>query len=241
MPAPQGDGHYYWRWGITGHFIQNLMLDVRRNHAEVRQSMINTVMGELKLNLYDRVDLYAGVGTAKLEAKTALSTLYSSGVHRNNTLDLNFTTATAWTCGLKAKMVEWQNWYAGLGLSYFSYRPTLDFLVDNSTSSTHYLDLSAHYFSWIMALGGGYSAQISDTFMLKPHMSAIYGTMYANIDQRFVDLDGLTTIEISDLQCPYMWGYVLGVTLMGSDRFCLTAQMARLMYMGYSIIGTFPF
>lgn len=242
MPEPQDDGQFYhWRWGVFARFIQNDLLDVRRNNAGVRKSAFNTVLGELTLNLYDRIDLFAGVGTSKLEAITTLSSLYSSGVFRNNTVDLNFTTATAWNCGFSAKAIEWQNWYTGLGFSYFSHYPRLDYIVDNSTSTTHYLNLDAHFYAWMLSLGGGYVAQISRTFSLKPHMAGIYGPNYVTIAQHFVDLDGLTTIEISELYAPFEWGYILGVTLIGGSHFSLTAQLARVLYEGFSITGSFPF
>ncbi|MCH9704129.1 MAG: hypothetical protein K0U13_04995 [Chlamydiae bacterium] len=242
MPEPQGDGHlFHWRWGLYSRFIQNDMLDVRRNNAEVRKSAFNTILGELTLNFFDRIDLHAGVGTSKMEVDTALSSLYISGVHRNNTVEMSFTSATAWSCGLNAKLLQWQNWYTGVGISYFAHYPKLDYIVDSENSVSHYLNVDAHYYSWLATIGGGYEARISRTFYFRPHMAGIYGPNHLKIDNTTVNLDGLTTVEVSELYTPYMWGYVIGATLIGGKHFSLTAQLARIMYMGFSITGTFPF
>ena len=243
MPASKDDGHFYsFRWGFLGRYIQNDLLDVRRNNAEVRRSMFNTSLGELTINLFERIDIHAAVGVSKFEIETTASTLISSGTFRNGTLVLDFNTGPAWSAGFNGKLIDWNDWYLGGGFSYFEHYPDLNFVMDNVNSVTHYIDdVDARYYTWMLGIGGGYKAQVTPSFSLSPHMVAVYGPAYFDIDTRTLALDNNTTIELSELYAPYMWGYSLGVTLIGGSTFSLTAQLIRLMATGFYINGTFPF
>ena len=235
-PPPQS----VWRsfsfgWAVISQIILNDLMDVDSNGKAVEDSILNTIFGELMVSWKDLGDVRLSLGTTKTVIKTSLSTLYSSGVFRNNRVLLNFPTTFSWDLGCDLNLFTWKNFYGTFSADYMAYNPKVDYVVDGATSVTHYVDIGAKFYSWNLALLGGYTFDLSPSFSFSPFFINNYGADYLNIDTYFLDLDGLTTIEIGDLVGPPVWGYTLGMTLSSGDKWGLTAQFSQLAYIGYTI------
>ena len=223
------------RAGYYGDFVfdRRLEVDDRPNDSDIRKTRIMTNAAYLAFNMWDRYDLFLTFGETKFHIETpgsAFSLRGAGGVTFNDTVEVETECYFSWSIGLRATL--WECGPLGLGAEaqYFHTRPRLNYF-ETSVYNVAYFDNRArtNYREYQIGLGATYKIALTEcgTYVV-PYVGVKWSRARFNMDDYIIGLTspftGPLIAQMFNLDSHHDIGGVIGVTLVGSDRWSFTAE-----------------
>ncbi|MEZ5315520.1 MAG: hypothetical protein R3E91_04865 [Chlamydiales bacterium] len=199
------------RMGFYGDYIYNhymVIIDAHQQPHSVHKTQILTNAAYFALNLKNYFDLFATLGTSNIEILGG----YAS-------LTILSNTSFSWSLGLRKTL--WENRDFGLGIEaqYASTKPQSHQPIGSTTllyADNNYLD----YKEWQIGIGGAYRIDMTFGTALIPYLGLKSGQTW--IFPHYIGY------HLKNLSTGWNFGYAVGITLLGSHRGTLTAEVAFL-------------
>lgn len=223
-----------FRVGYYGDFVfdRRLEVDNSPNNSDIRKTRIITNAGYLAFNVWNRYDLFVTLGETKFHIETPGSafSLKGAGFVFNDTVEIETESFFSWSVGLRATLWECGKLGLGAEAQYFQTRPRLNYF-EVPGYDVAYFDSRArtNYREYQVGLGVTYQIVLTEcgTFVV-PYVGAKWSRARFNLDDYIVNLtspftDPLTA-DMFNLDSHHGFGAVIGVTLVGWDRWSFTAE-----------------
>ncbi len=223
------------RLGFYGDYVFNRKIEVRKKgNPDLDKTEIFTNAGLINVNVCDRFDFFATLGGTSFHVSSPESSFLHTGNTFNVNLDIRFNTAFSWSVGARGTLYNCGNFGIGSEIQYFFSNPHITSLyapMDGAQLTTYPIDnLNMRYNELQVGLGISYNICLSDGFNSLPYFGVAWSHArgrFGNAEDRILSLDadgvaqGTGNVKFSDWVNQRYWGFVLGMTLVGSERFNL--------------------
>ncbi len=208
------------RIGFYGDYVYNYHMEVdRHNHRDnIHDTEIWTNAAYFALNLFDRFDFFATLGTSKFEIHTPRKAFGGAG--DNNFVTIQTDTDFSWSLGIRATLWECGNLGLGAEAQYFSSNPNINYVKREGVAPDYRNEDDLEYQEWQIGFGAAYRINIAScATALIPYLGVKWGRAW--IDLENIESGGLT---IYDLRSDKNFGYAFGMTLLGCNKASVTVE-----------------
>jgi major outer membrane protein len=235
------------RVGYYGDFVFDRHLEGKRNHAGIHRTRIITNAGYLALNLCDLFDVFGTLGATNLHLTSANSVFgVFTGTTGYDFLDIYTNSSFSWSIGARGTIWQCAGFGFGAEAQYFHTCPKIH-TVETEALFTAYPDnVDAKYSEWQVGIGVSYRINIAPcSTALVPYVGVKWShccvdmgnAIIAGIPQGF-DL-GLPILH--PLRQERVWGWAVGMTLLGSGKASVTVEGQFANEKGLYVNGQFRF
>ncbi len=213
---------------------------VNNNGGNIQTVRMMSNSGLINLNVCNRLDLFATLGATEISAKSPARCFSPLGEAPDftNTTEVNFPilldAATSFSLGAGLRGTIWRcgNLAIGGEAQYFHTNPSLVSLNSTSFSIVNYLDdFKLNYHEWQLGMGTSYQVCLSECIQVLPYagvswslVRGYFGNPVASMNE-LTDLDEVSgsqatifTVRLNNWANARLWGYVVGLTVMGYER-----------------------
>jgi len=198
---------------------RHMQVDSHDGRASIRNTEIWTNAGFIALNVWDRVDLFGTLGASRLAIN---ATGNPFGSTNGDWLEVVSETDFSWSIGLRGTIWECGCFGLGAEAQYFHTRPNLNYtqFSDNEpvygSSSDHF-----KYKEWQIGLGAAYRINIAGCATAAvPYAGITWSRATMDFDNIPLALGG----TLFDLRSERDFGYAVGVTLLGCNKWGLSIE-----------------
>lgn len=220
---------FNFRLGFYGDYVFNrhLRIDASSNHSDIRRTEINTNAGEITLNLWNCLDIFATFGATTLSLNGATSAFEPSATGGNDTFVINTASDVSYSVGARALLWSCGPFYVGISGQYFTTRPkTTSIYSTFSSFVTTYVDnVRFKYHEWQVNGGIAYRACFASQIEVIPYINLLGGNVHVSFGNPTVEINpgggGATaafTATLLDLQSQRHFGYAIGMCILGYER-----------------------
>jgi major outer membrane protein len=214
------------RIGYYGDFVFNRRLRVKENHRHkrLRRSEFFTNAGYIAFNVWNKFDVFTSFGATKAYLKTP-ERAFLLEVAPNNVFNVEIESDFSWSVGVRGTIWECGCFGVGAEAQYFEWKSDINF-VDTSFTTPFYLeDGDTRFKEWQVGLGATYKIPICGcgTFVV-PYVGVKWA--HAKLDMgdfSSTDING-NLFELFNLRSDFDFGYAVGITLVGCNRWSFTAE-----------------
>jgi len=225
------------RVGFYGNYVFNRHLEVDRNGDEgkdIEHAEIYTNAGYIALNLCDRFDIFATLGSTTIELgfddRVLTNEILADFAGGLTTFDtLRFEPTFSWSVGGRATLWECDCFTVGLEGEYFRTNPNADYLVGFANALVSFEDRSVTYSEWQVGFGASYTIATScPNLAFVPYLAVKWsGAKLEGVDlgQLFDIADAdVVNGELPNLNNKKLWGYAVGTSFTLCDVAGVTVE-----------------
>lgn len=206
-----GNSDYSVRIGYMGDFVFDRKMQNKNNDRHIVDDMdIISNYGEITLNLFDRVDLFARLGTGHF---TQSYRYRESGTGANNEVDIYSESDFKWGLGARAIIYNWDNTVLTLSGDYSRMKPKIERLSLAGTSAEQ-PNVKARVRDW--GVGLAVSHQLD---MVTPYIGVKFGDAKVKYNQSVPDGGSSFAINLRELEARTNVGLVLGCSVLADKKF----------------------
>ncbi len=216
-----------YRFGYEYDHVVNRHLETDgAAHASLRQVEIYTNAGTVALNFCDRFDLFGTFGASQFWVTTHVNSFNSDHLTENVSSLLYFNTASdfSWSVGVRGTIFSCCNFAVGGEVEYFAARPSISTTFDPNISRVIYpADTLFKYREWQFGLGATYQICLAQSIQALPYIGITWSRVEVDMQNSAQSMNNLT-FTFLDLREQKQWGYAVGVTLTGCEKFQITLE-----------------
>ncbi|MCH9619298.1 MAG: Major outer membrane porin [Chlamydiales bacterium] len=214
------------RTGFYGNYVFDRKMELdSRDHGDLHQTKLYTNAGLLTVNFCNRVDVFAAFGASKITLSGSGKTfLDSGGVNLISTVitesDISYNAGvrgTIWECGCCI---------IGGEVQYFYTNPTMNRIQNESVAPFYFENgEQLQYQEWQVGLGVTYDIALPACFRVLPYAGIKWSNAWIDMgDALFSPDEGATTSQLLDFRNSLNWGYSLGLTFVGGEKWSTTVE-----------------
>ncbi|MCH9609872.1 MAG: Major outer membrane porin [Chlamydiales bacterium] len=220
------------RVGFSGDYVSNRHLkstDRNNNEHSIHDFSINTNAGKVTLNFCERVNVYGIFGASNCYIQTPTGA-FSPSLNDNQTVYIHTASDFAWGIGGAGTIWQCGSFALGGEGNYFYTKPSITMIeVFRSSIVATYANLaSIKYQEWQFGLGATYQFCLSQTIQALPFIGLTWSNAWVNMGKSIEPISAIPnpsfTLVLNPLKSQRLWGYAVGLTLAGCDRFQLTLE-----------------
>lgn len=219
------------RIGYYGDFVFNrkLRVDQHDRRKEIRRTRIMTNAGYLAFNMWNRFDLFGTLGATGLKIDTPEKAFLVrlSGVDTGySEFVVDVETDLSWSIGVRGTIWECGSFGLGAEAQYFACDSGVNFIENVFDPTPTYLeDADTRYQEWQFGVGATYSIPICEcTTFVVPYIGIKWARARFKMGD-FSTRDDIGNIfQLFNLKNDHDFGYAVGITLVGNQRWSFTAE-----------------
>ncbi len=220
------------RIGYYGDFVFNRRLRTDQSYVEasLRKVSLYTQAGFLAFNMWDKLEAFATLGSTNLVVQTPVSAFPQFGTVTNHQLNLEYGGHFSWSLGLRGTLWECGRFGLGAEGQYFEYTSDLKHADLAENSPFYFFDTKMCYQEYQLGLGATYVIPICgcDTFVV-PYAGIKWSGARVNFGDLLLNLETGSTliptiVQLTNLKSQRHFGWAVGLTLVGSNRWSITAE-----------------
>jgi major outer membrane protein len=205
------------RIGFQGNYVYNRHLEVDSDDItgrEIERTSLFTNAGYLALNICDRVDFFATLGSTTIELDLD-SRIITPATPTIVLSTLRFEPQFSWSVGGRATLWECNCFMIGLEGEYFRTSPRFDYYKGNSSILVSLDDnFSSTYREWQVGLGASYIIATScPKVAFVPYLAITWSGAKFTASDLLVSADPTLVDRFPGLENSKLWGYAVGTSL----------------------------
>lgn len=214
------------RLGFYGDYVYNRHLETKGTvgdqGGDIQDTKINTNAGLIVLDICDRFEAFATIGTTNFNIMTENN---SWGVAAGPVMsELFFSTEMSYSGGLRATIWECDCFMIGGMAQYFYTNTSTDSYLEYAGGTQTYFNnnRSANYQEWQVAVGAAYMFMNSANFMFVPYANVEVSGVNWNLGQSFTANSQF--VQLQSLQNKKIVGWSLGMSAVLCDLIGVTVE-----------------
>ncbi len=209
------------RLGFYGDYVFNRKLEEVSTGASVTRSKIYTNAAFFALNAWDAIELFGTLGTTQIDITTETAVTPF-------TLEVGSETNFSWSLGGRVAFLKCGCFGVGGEFQYFFASPKVNYVRHDFISRPFYPEnVSAKFQEWQFGIGATYRIDIacSQTALL-PYAGIRLSRAKLDFDNACGEIlsNGTFFFELSELENERLFGYAIGVTLLGCGKGTVTVE-----------------
>ncbi|MCH9609874.1 MAG: Major outer membrane porin [Chlamydiales bacterium] len=207
-------------------YNRNLEID-GQDHSSLHRFEFSTRQALISVNLCNRVDIFGAFGASYFQIQSPLRSFNPTDSNDNGSVFINTGTDFSWGVGGRGTIWGCGPFILGAEGEYFYSKPEINSIDAPFTSNrvTYAENASLKYQEWQFGLGASYQICLSQSIEVLPYAGITWSHAWVNMgnSQEPIDDDGTPdfTITLNNLTNQKLWGYAIGLSLLGCERFSL--------------------
>lgn len=205
-----GNSDYTLRVGYTGDFVFDRKVETRTNKYKIDDFRVISNAAEITLGLFDRVDLFARLGSAHINAR------YFDRASTNSEITIETESDFMWALGGRAILYSWDNTHLGLSGQYSRVKPKVERMSEAGASTETPL-LKLRHRDWNIALTLAH--QLDN---VTPYIGVVTGDSKSKFNQ---STQTITTAQpLVDLEARNNLGFIVGASMLADKKAALNVE-----------------
>ncbi|MCB1181370.1 MAG: hypothetical protein KDK55_05050 [Chlamydiia bacterium] len=208
-----------FRLGFYGDYVFNRHLELDNgSHKDIENTEIFTNAGYFALNMLDRLDIFALLGTTNVFIDTNAIAFTNNNALRDRRIEIETSTDFSWSVGLRASIWECGCTTLGGEFQYFRACPGITRVTVGGDSSVYPNGPDLSWNEWQIGLGISHRVN-----MLVPYIAVKWSSVKVGASDAMFTF-GEDVVSLLDLNDKKGWGYAAGVTLVDCEKAAVTAE-----------------
>ncbi len=218
------------RLGFYGDYVQDRHLRAENGAGDIHLVTLNTNAAIVHMTFCDRLDLFATFGATSFFLQT-VSSAFNLQANTQQMLDVNIDTNFSWSAGARGTIWTCCNWAFGGEAQYFQSRPSMNSfeIFQDSNFTRYFANERFKYQEWQFGLALTYQICLAQSIQVLPYVGISWS--HARVNMNSFELNTNSDPEeqsipltFNSLENQRLWGYAIGFTFVGCERFQLTIE-----------------